>query len=197
MMGSVDEPAPFYRHAPEPLRHEIEKFNLLIHALEDDLCQLQRDSRSERRDVRIVVTFKGRRRVPLTISELKEFGLARCFGVAYLNYCMVGKHLLEACLDKDQITGAIRPQTHLSADTLLWFGASPTPDEMEERKAALDDWWAQEGIERRFARSDPASAVGYLPVADICLTEGDALARSEEEITNLLAGATIKSFKAV
>ncbi|CAM9492283.1 unnamed protein product, partial [Heterosigma akashiwo] len=73
MMRSADRPAEFWRRAPAPVRTAIEHYNLLIHALEDD--SRARAARAEGRpaDVRAVVTFEGRRRVPLRPAELAGF----------------------------------------------------------------------------------------------------------------------------
>jgi len=196
MMGSADEPVAFYRDASVPLRHEIEKYNLLVHALEDDHRQAERRAEGKHLDVRVVVTFLGRRRVPLELEELEGFRIPRDFGVAYLNYCMVGKHLLEACDDEDTVTGVLRPQTHRSADTLLWFGPSMTAMEHATIEYKVSTWWRREGIDCRFKRHDSTSAIGYLPVADLCCEEGDARGRDQMSIVALLGGTTIKSFRA-
>jgi len=197
LMHSADKPAAFFLTAPKPVQIAIEHYNLFIHALEDAQRQTEKRMLGKQVDVRAVVTLLGRQRVPLCNAELRDFGLARNFGVAYLNYCMVGKHLLEACWDNDQVTGVLRPQTHMSADTLLWFGPSPSTEELAELEAMLDEWWEREGIEARFGRHDPKSALGYLPVADLCRDRGDACGRDEQGIAQLLSNATIASFTAM
>jgi hypothetical protein len=128
-------------------------------------------------------------------EELRDFSLQRSFGVAYLNYCQVGKHLLEAFLDQDAVTEALRPQTRLSADTLLWFGQEMAYAELEELEARLAIWWEEAEIGKTFPRHDPASAVGYLPVADLCRCKGDVQGMGEAQIVHMLGGATIHGFK--
>ena len=147
----------------------LHMYNLLIHAIEDALRQRQKRALGLLADVRCVVTFAGRRRLRWEQEELQQFAVARNFGVAYLNYCMVGKHLLEACWDRDDVACVqLRPQTHISCDTLLWFGASPSAAEAAAAEGELGEWWEREGIEQRFRRGDASSAVGYCPVADLC-----------------------------
>jgi len=194
MMHSADNPAQLYVDAPDNVRSAIEQYNLVIHAFEDDARQKERVANGENIDVRTVVTFLGRRRVPLLVAELQDFALPRMFGVAYLNYCMVGKHLLEACDDNDDVTGVLRPQTHMSADTSLWFGHNSTAKELSDIEAKLNEWWDREDIGSQFGRTDPSSAVGYLPVADLCFDRGDVLGKGDADIRELFRGATLKGF---
>jgi len=195
MMGSADCPSEFFESASTELRALVQEYNLRLHALEDNLRQQERRLQGLPIHTRIVVTFDGRRRELLTREELCGFVLDRKFGVAYLNYCQVGKHLLEACQDNDFVTGAIRPQAKRSADTLLWFGTNPSAQEMCELDALVSKWYERGNMEKIFPRCDPASALGYLPVADLCRNEADVQGLNEEQIVQLLGGTTIHSFR--
>ena len=191
MRGSIPNPSPIWLAAPPAVRKGIERFNVLIHAVEDAARNAERRARGKPSQPRVVVTLEGRRRYRLSREELEGFALARTFGTAYLNYAEVGKHLLEACLDDEGVSsGAIVPQAHGSADTLVWLGPDDEQDEVAELEDRLATWWEREGVERRFPRDDPASAVGYLPVADL-ITED-----APEDIVARLANAEIVSMRA-
>ena len=69
--------------------------------------------------------------------------------------------------------------------------------ELADMEAELEEWWNRESIEERFRRKDPASAIGYLPVADLDRDSCDAAGRDDVEIANLLGGTSIQSFLAL
>ena len=72
----------------------------------------------------MVVTFKGADRLALSEDDIKHFTYKWTSGTVYINYCHVGKTVLDVFKDRDHVAEAVRPQTHYSADFMVKFGPS-------------------------------------------------------------------------
>lgn len=115
--GEILEETQWFKSAPDEIRQAIQKFNILIHHAESE-C------RTKGKHPTLVVTFKNRPRYELSESDCKNFTCKWTSGTVYIDYCQVGKTVLDVFKDRDNIAEAIRPQTHYSADFMIKFGPS-------------------------------------------------------------------------
>ena len=115
LRGEVEIGTNFYVMAPIQIKQSLERLNVYIHMGEAQL-------RTKGKHPTIVVTFKDRPRFLLDDNDCKHFTTLWKSGYVYINYCQVGKTILDAYKDKDTICEAIRPQTHYSADFMVKFG---------------------------------------------------------------------------
>jgi len=168
MRGSIERPGKTFQDAPLDLREAIQDYNLLIHRIES-MLPFYIPWRSPPSPTVVAAFDHRRRRVKLRRSEMREFHLRLEFGCLYLNYCEVGKHVLEAYQDRDTVVGVanLRPQAHLSADAKAFFGADWGPSRSEGTARELRAWWDAHGLAAATGRAwgDPALALGYAPVA--------------------------------
>jgi hypothetical protein len=153
LRGEVTIGTAWFRQAPEDVKIALEKFNILIHQLEEQLRSPEYPT--------LVVTFNNHVRNLLTKEDMKEFTFHWKKGTVYINYCHVGKPVLDVFKDKDKITEGVRPQTHYSADFMIKFGPSTNYFIFMLRKLIINIWL----IFQKFKFSNPN--IGYIPVADL------------------------------
>jgi len=166
MRGVVDQPAEFFMSAPPHIKDVIEAYNIAIHRLESHM----RSSTRKKPLPRIAISVKNQKRIPMELADFDNFTLVTKFGEVYLNYCEVGKHLLEVCSDDglDHIAGpgTIRPQRHYSASFLIkFFDADGVATETK-----FNNWFSVNETKLNslgYYRDDKTLAIGYLPVAMI------------------------------
>jgi hypothetical protein len=154
LRGEVTEGTDWYNSAPKRVQQAVNKFNILIHQLESAI-------RTGNKYPTLVVTFKDRPRIELTDDDLKHFTYLWGSGTVYVNYCQVGKTVLDAYTDNDTIAEAIRPQTHYSADFLIKFGPATNPIYHWFRSLWIKYWL----FRRKFKFNN--LNLGMIPVADL------------------------------
>ena len=113
--GGVLTPSKMYDKGDLDLRDTISDYNELIHRLEYKI---------RGRPPEIVIPFEPLYRLPLKESDYQSFNLRREFGEISINYCEVGKQILDVFVDEDDIVGEdnIRPLRYYAADMTLYFG---------------------------------------------------------------------------
>jgi hypothetical protein len=153
LRGEVIVGTPWYNSAPEYVKNSVCEFNVLIHKLESSV-------RTQTKHPTIVVTFKNRPRFELTQSDIDYFTCKWQSGAVYINYCQVGKTVLDVFKDNDDV-GTVRPQTHYSADFMVKFGASTPLIYHLARMALLQSW-----IKTRKFKFKNLN-IGMIPVADL------------------------------
>jgi hypothetical protein len=94
-------------------------------------------------------------------EDIKHFTYRWKKGTVYINYCHVGKPVLDVFKDKDSIAKGATPQTHYSADFLIKFGPSTNYFSFILRKLIINIWL----IFQKFKFKN--LNIGYIPVADI------------------------------
>jgi hypothetical protein len=109
----------------------------------------------------LVVTFTDSTRILLADEDIKEFTYCWKKGTVYINYCHVGKPVLDVFKDKDSITKGATPQTHYSADFMIKFGPSTNYLVFILRKLIINIWLKFQ----KFKFKNPN--IGYIPVADM------------------------------
>lgn len=152
--GEIAEGTNWFDSAPDNVKDAVQKFNVLIHQLEADL-------RTKGKHPTAVVTFKNRPRYELSDEDCKNFTYKWKSGTVYINYCQVGKTVLDAFKDNDNIAEAIRPQTHYSADFMVKFGPSTPAIIYYLRKMLIQIWLKRKKFPFKHLN------IGMIPVADL------------------------------
>jgi hypothetical protein len=162
LRGSVLTPTAWYTSAPSSVQEAVSKFNVYIHNYEKLL-------NSRHLSPTITCTFNCTR-VELGEEDYQHFTYDWKFGTIYINYCEVGKHLLELFTDHDDIVGKhnIRPAQYYSADFKLKFFTNKSRKEFKKFDQRVktwatdnDDFFKQLGIKQL--------ALGFIPVATLNL----------------------------
>lgn len=151
LRGEVETGTDWFNRAPKEIQASVEKFNILIHKLEANTRTTNHPT--------VVVTFKDRPRFELTDDDCKQFTFRWKRGTVYINYCHVGKTVLDTFKDKDNLAEGVRPQTHYSADFMIKFGPTIPYPAYILRKAIISIWM-------KFKKINPKTAnLGMIPVA--------------------------------
>ena len=153
LRGEVIAGTSWYNSAPEDIKTSVCEFNVLIHKLESSV-------RTQNKHPTAVVTFKNRPRFELTQSDMDYFTCKWQSGAVYINYCQVGKTVLDVFKDNDNI-GTVRPQTHYSADFMIKFGPSTPLLYHLGRMTLLQSWIKIKKF--KFKNLN----IGMIPVADL------------------------------
>lgn len=154
LRGEVTVGTDWFHSAPSEVQHAVESFNIHIHHLENEI-------RSNNKYPALVVTFSDSSRYELSDEDCKHFTYKWKSGEVYINYCHVGKTILDVYKDNDNITEAIRPQTHYSADFMVKFGPS-TNNIVHKLRTALIKAWL---LKKKFTFKN--LNIGMIPVAEL------------------------------
>lgn len=175
LRGPINEGTEFYNNAPEEVKQAVDRFNVFIHEFE----HYQRHKLYPE----MVCTYSDRPRHELDSNDYEHFTFKWEFGCVYINYCEVGKPLLDVFKDQDSIVGDdnIRPLEYYSADFTIKFGPA-TPEIIYEQKLkAFNQWFANQG------REFDHLSLGLIPVAKINLIDSGLDGLSELEIVTRLS----------
>lgn len=153
LRGDVKQGTDWFNNAPTHIQASVEKFNVLIHRLESELRTSNHPT--------VVVTFKDRPIINLSNDDMKHFTFRWTQGTVYINYCQVGKTVLDVFKDNDKIAEGIRPQEFYSADFMIKFGPTMPYFLYLLRKLYITVWIKLQP----FKFKNPN--VGMIPVADI------------------------------
>jgi hypothetical protein len=153
LRGHVEEGTVFYNTAPNVVKQSIDKFNVLIHETE----HLLRDSTTPT----IIGTFNNRPRIPLIEEDYDHFTIKWKYGEVYINYCEVGKPLLDVFKDRDTYVGTdnIRPQEYYSADFMIKFGMELPNEYHSQRLQDFNSWYNLKNFNFKH------KSLGMIPVA--------------------------------
>ena len=154
LRGDVTNGTVWFHSAPEHVQTALERYNILIHQLESAI-------RTKNKHPTLVITFKNILRLVLSKNDMKNFTYKWKSGTAYINYCHVGKTVLDAFTDRDNTVQAIRPQTHYSADFIIKSGPSTNLVLYFLRSIAIKIW-----LKIKKFKFDNLN-IGLIPVADI------------------------------
>jgi virulence-associated protein VapD len=132
LRGEINQRTEWFQRAPENVKCALQEFNILIHSLEAELRTTNQPT--------CVVTFKNRPMLELTKDDMKQFTFRWITGTVYINYCHVGKTVLDVFKDNDTVSKAVRPQTHYSADFMIKFGPTSPYFFYLLRKTVISTW---------------------------------------------------------
>jgi len=153
LRGEIGVGTNWFNNAPGGVQDALMKFNILIHQLEADLRTVNHPT--------VVVTFKDRPNIKLKQEDLKYFTFRWTSGTVYINYCQVGKTVLDMFKDKDKIAKGVRPQEYYSADFMVKFGPTTPYIFYLLRKLYINIWIKFQP----FKFKNPN--LGMIPVADL------------------------------
>lgn len=154
LRGELVNETDWFKQAPSNVQDAVCKFNVLIHQLESEL-------RTKGKHPTVVVTFKDRPRAELTADDCKHFTYCWTSGTVYINYCQVGKTVLDVFKDNDHLSEAVRPQTHYSADFMIKFGPSTNRFVYFARSIIIKLWLLKQNFKFKHLN------IGMIPVADL------------------------------
>ena len=167
--GPIENPPEFYKNAPHDVQEAINRFNIMIHEFES--LEFNKNKNNVHPESRVIVTFNNRIRYKLEDEDYDHFTFKWTFGDVYINYCEVGKTVIDVIRDNDTIVGAsnIRPLRYYSADLQVKF--SPTEDDIEynRRKEIIKNKYIEK---KDFFESlglfyDKKLSLGLIPVAKL------------------------------
>ena len=92
---------------------------------------------------------------------MKHFTFQWTHGTVYINYCQVGKTVLDIFKDKDGVAKGIRPQEFYSADFMVKFGPTIPYPMYLLRKIYINLWIKLQSF--KFKNLN----LGMIPVADL------------------------------
>lgn len=157
LRGHVDRPSKWYQSAPDEIKASVDKFNVLIHEYEN---QLEEEKQSFKNPT-IVCTFQDRPKYNLEEKDYQHFTHSWEHGTVYINYCEVGKPLLDVFKDHDDHAEAIRPQSTWSADFMIKFGPDVPKSFAAQREKEFMEWYKSKGFDFKHL------SLGMIPVAKV------------------------------
>jgi hypothetical protein len=188
LRGPIDTGSRFYNACPEHIQAAICKFNITIHEFEHHLFNQEAIKITNHPYATIVGTFKNRPRYNLVDTDYDHFTFKWDFGTVYINYCEVGKPLLDVFKDQDDIVGIdnIRPLHYYSADFQIKFGPATTEEIYQYRLKMFWEWFESKKEFLKFQKSKFLS-LGLIPVAKINLEESNLKNLTQLEIIEKLS----------
>ena len=154
----------FYTNAPKDVQYALGQLNIYIHRLESI------DSYA-----RFVCTFSsdGRPRIPFAPADYKHFTIQEVWGGLYINYCEIGKTLVDMYRDNDEHIGneAFIPQQYFKSDFNVKF-THHTPKEYAELNQNVIAYY-EKNLEKFVALGhfDPKFALGSIQVGQLSLPD--------------------------
>jgi len=181
LRGGVLEPNPWFEQAPAQVQEAICRFNVLIHNYEKLL-------KSKHLSPTVTCTFSDRDRYELDEDDYQHFTYDWKFGTIYINYCEVGKHLLELYVDDDDVIGEhnIRPLKYYSADFKLKFFTDLPRDEFLKFDSKFQSW-INDNSELFKKLGFKHLSLGFIPAALINYTDSGFTGLTQEEIIKQLS----------
>lgn len=183
LRGSIETPSELFVNAPNHVRNEINRYNILIHRYESQIFGNGANKRP-----RVVCTFNEENRQPLQGQDYDLFTLHNDYGDLMINYPQVGKTFLEAFQDDDDVVtdAGIRPMRYLAAGFRIAFSEIST-EQAASTKRSFDSWFnaRQEHFNSLgFFADDKKLSIGYLVVAKL-IDNGMSRQEIESEIGRL------------
>lgn len=175
LRGPITTGTEFFNTAPTQVQSAIELFNVLIHECE----HMVRNSNYPE----LVVTYKDRPRFNLLESDYEYFTFKWEFGCVYINYCEVGKPLLDIFKDQDTFIGDtnVKPLEYYSADFTIKFGPSTTDEIYNHRLEQFNKWYSSYPLKFNHL------SLGMIPVAKINLKDSGFDGISQCEIIQIIS----------
>lgn len=182
LRGGVLTPGNYWLNANKLQQNALEYYNVLIHKIENFYS-------SNNGLPRVVCTFNNKERYILENHDYRHFTITRNFGEVYINYCEVGKTLVDVFKDKDVIIGDdnIRPLKYFSPDFSVHF-YNRSKENAENFLSEMNEWWdlnEKKLSALGFVKDDPKNAIGSIPVAMLDTS------LSRQEIIELISNFTV------
>ena len=179
LRGGVLTPTTWYDTAPDNVKTALTNYNVYIHNYEKLMLG------SEYLSSTITCTFNSQRQL-LDETDYKYFTYNWKFGTVYINYCEVGKHLLEMFVDNDNdIVGDqnIRPLKYYSSDFKIKFCSDIPGKEFVKFSSRLHQWLLDNTEKFKALGIEESSYnLGLIPVAVLNYAESNLENLTQKEI---------------
>ena len=148
-------------------------FNTLIHKIESALVNSKVTKSTPALSIaRIEVAWESPTKIEIPEICFADYSLKKEFGSVQINYCQVGRHLLElySADDKNVPLEHIHPARWFSANATLWFGPTLNEEYEKNQLAKIKKWFDVQ--EKKFNAAgvfweQPARALGFVTVATL------------------------------
>ncbi len=185
LRGTILSPSSIYKNGSKKLKEAIERYNIEIHRYESITRNFPRKPEDSQR---IVWRWENRQRHSLCDEDYQLFQVGPKFGSVALNYCEVGKQLIDLFIDKDinfVSPENIRPLRHYSADISIFLGTDWSDDFVRTFLQDFYKWWDDINLSKLgFKKYDPKNSIGRIVVADLIWPEDGT---SRMDIVNFLS----------
>lgn len=164
--GDINKGTHDFINAPDDVKSAIENPNIHIHEYEDFLSSKPSPIFPDHPFASIVGTFNDRPRYRLSEEDYDHFIFSWKFGEVYINYCEVGKPVLDVFKDNDHLVGKknIKPLHYYSADFMIKFGPDIPKKFVDQRRTGINEWLKEQDISYSKYLS-----IGLIPVAKLHL----------------------------
>lgn len=185
LRGKIDQGTEKFNNSPKHIQEAIQNLNILVHRYEDYNTSKPSKLAPDHPFASIVGTFKNRPRFSLSNADYDHFTFNWKFGEVYINYCEVGKPILDVFKDQDDHVGEdnIRPLHYYSADFMIKFGPDTPKWFYKKRLENLKQWLIKKGYNYK----DKKLSLGLIPVAKINLKHSGLESINAPQIVKKLA----------
>jgi hypothetical protein len=171
LRGPIGEESDWYKSANTEAQEAICQFNILIHEYEHYSFNEEMLPLVKHPYATIVGTYKDRPRYELTDDDYNFFTFNWRFGTVYINYCEVGKPLLDVFKDQDEVVGDnnIKPLKYYSADWQIKFGPDTLDWVYAQRFDEFKEWFHKKSnyFNQLGINWGPKLSLGMIPVAQL------------------------------
>ena len=191
LRGPIDNESNWYRSASSEARDAICQFNILIHEYEHYCFNEEFIPLTDHPYATIVGTYKDRPRYNLSEYDYNYFTFKWQFGTVYINYCEVGKPLLDVFKDNDEVIGNhnIKPLKYYSADWQIKFGPDTLDWVYSQRLDEFKNWFDKKSNYLNYLgiNWETNMSLGLIPVANLNTEDSNLIGLSKIDIVNKLS----------
>jgi len=200
--GSILKPGKFYLSAPENVQKALNDFNLLIHRYESLIFMEEIWRKYQVTCPQGVFCYETDKRIrkPMSDEDFSEFTYDNVFGSIILNYCELGKPILDAFHDRDTHVGNenIRPLQYYSGDAMINFSKTTTrslPGKIfrsffRAHPKGLKKWWKYNYHRVENLTPDinnPRNALGFIVLGELDRSKAPLTNLSDSEVVELIS----------
>lgn len=164
LRGSIEHPSEMFVNAPDDIRREIVRYNILIHRYESQIF-----GNSSVKRPRVVCTFNDENRSLLDDQDYNQFVLNYDYGDITINYPQVGKNFIEMFFDDDDVVtdSGVRPMRYYAAGFKVVFSTLSLKEAENIRKNFFSWFERKENYFNSlgFYKEDKKIALGHIVVA--------------------------------
>lgn len=151
LRGPIDVGTITYNNSTETEKSIIDRFNILIHETEH---YLRHSDNPE-----LVCTYSNRPRILLSEDHYDLFTFKWEYGTVYINYCEVGKTILDVFKDNDELVENVKPLEYYSSDFMIKFGLTTLESVYQYRLKQINKFIKEKNFNFKH------NSLGYIPVA--------------------------------
>lgn len=190
LRGPVETPNEWYLNAHLDAQQALTRYNVLIHEYEH-FCFNERTLFLTNHPYATIVGTFNCPRIRLNDDDYDHYTFKWRFGEVYINYCEIGKPLLDVFKDQDEIVGSanIKPLHYYSADFQIKFGPSTVEEIYKKREREFWKWYQdrEEFFKSIGLLRSNKLALGMIPVASINTEKSNFKHMSQIDIVHELS----------